>query len=171
MLLLLHLFVFRQLLLLILVLVFLATLVSHACSFFSDCDLSLDHFAVIRELTLPQFQSGRVNAAEPGFERALTKLFSAKPVSLRVQVLCCIGISPYLCRFRHSNSACREQSIEVRSVCSNGPSSVRRSAFGAGGRLCIFCSLRIDSPFHQLVVTPYSCHHATSKAQQTRQSE
>ena len=41
MLLLLHLFVFRQLLLLILVLVFLATLVSHASSFFSDCDLSL----------------------------------------------------------------------------------------------------------------------------------
>src|SRR6202167_3617727 len=33
------LFLFRQLLLLVLFLVFLATLVSHACSFFSDCDL------------------------------------------------------------------------------------------------------------------------------------
>jgi hypothetical protein len=31
------LFLFRQLLLLVLFLVFLATLVSHACSFFSDC--------------------------------------------------------------------------------------------------------------------------------------
>src|ERR1700722_10516463 len=70
-LLLLLLFVFRHLLLLVLFLVFLATLVSHACSFFSDCDLeSITARLIIRnrrEPTLAQLQSGRVPATEPGF--------------------------------------------------------------------------------------------------------
>src|ERR1039458_9475829 len=66
------LFLFRQLLLLVLVLVFLATLVSHTCSFFSDCDLKVWITARLiirnrREPTLPQLQSGRVTAAELGF--------------------------------------------------------------------------------------------------------
>jgi hypothetical protein len=103
------LFVFRQLLLLVLVLVFLATLVSHTCSFFSDCDLKVWITARLiirnrREPTLPQLQSGRVTAAELGFPvHSLTvqcKVSSC--VSRRASSLLLIGPGSWLCRFPDS---------------------------------------------------------------------
>src|ERR1700674_6034999 len=116
-LLLLLLFLFRQLLLLVLFLVFLATLVSHASSFFSDCDLkSITARLIIRnrrEPTLPQLQSGRVTAAEPGFPvHSLTVQCKVScGVSRRASSLLLIDPGPWLCRFpfrqrfaRHSGS-------------------------------------------------------------------
>jgi hypothetical protein len=70
------LFMFRHLLLFVLFFVFLAALVSHACSF-SDCDLKSG--SLRRKSSLPSSRSGRVTAAEPRFLVSLHVQFFVTP--------------------------------------------------------------------------------------------
>ena len=70
------LFMFRHLLLFVLFFVFLAALVSHACSF-SDC--ALKSGSLRRQSSLPSSRSGRVTAAEPRFLVSLHVQFFITP--------------------------------------------------------------------------------------------